>query len=132
LAVDGDWSSFGSQSEADQSLCNSLCFWCGIDTGRIDQLFRQSALMRDKWNREDYRTNTINNAISATNHHYNRRKSPIVAAKNDTPWRNKNMPPSWYIAETAPAVKFNSDLFVSFVWLSVFGFAPVDNCFRWL
>ena len=38
-----------SHSEADMSLCMILAFWCGGDAEQIDRIFRQSALMRDKW-----------------------------------------------------------------------------------
>ena len=46
----GDWSShYDSQSVADLALCSHLAFWTGADTGRMDSLFRQSSLYRDKW-----------------------------------------------------------------------------------
>ena len=38
-----------SRSEADLALCSLLAFWCGPDPDRVDRLFRQSGLMRDKW-----------------------------------------------------------------------------------
>ena len=66
LLWNGDTSTYPSHSEADQALCNLLAFWTGNDPGRIEQLFRQSGLMRDKWERQDYRDRTINNAIKAT------------------------------------------------------------------
>lgn len=61
----GDWSSagYGSQSEADLSLCLILAFWTACDPDQIDRIFRSSGLYRDKWDRDDYRTNTIQNAI---------------------------------------------------------------------
>jgi putative DNA primase/helicase len=46
----GDVTGHGSHSEADQALCNLLAFWTGADAGRMDRLFRQSGLMREKWN----------------------------------------------------------------------------------
>jgi hypothetical protein len=39
----------GDDSAADLALCNLLAFWTGCDASRIDRLFRQSALKRDKW-----------------------------------------------------------------------------------
>lgn len=64
---DGDFSGYQSQSEADISLCNSLAFWTGRDAARMDRLFRQSGLMRDKWDRRQsgstYGAITIENAI---------------------------------------------------------------------
>lgn len=53
-----------SHSEADAALCTMLAFWCGGDTEQMDRLFRQSALMRDKWERDDYRTATLTKAVA--------------------------------------------------------------------
>ena len=39
----------GDASAADLALCSHLAFWCGGDMMRIDRLFRQSGLYRDKW-----------------------------------------------------------------------------------
>lgn len=47
----GDWSGHPSQSEADLALCDSLAFWTGGDAARVDSLFRQSGLMREKWDK---------------------------------------------------------------------------------
>ena len=46
---DGDWSKYPSQSEGDAAFCCHLAFWFGKDQERIDRLFRQSKLMRVKW-----------------------------------------------------------------------------------
>jgi len=47
----GDLSAYGDDhSAADLALCNDLAYWCGPNSAsQIDRLFRQSALMRDKW-----------------------------------------------------------------------------------
>lgn len=66
----GDISSYSSHSEADQALCNLLAFWTGPDAARIDALFRQSGLFRDKWEREDYRTRTIRKALDGRTEFY--------------------------------------------------------------
>ena len=52
------------------ALCCHLAFWTGRDAGRIDALFRQSALYRDKWERDDYRQETIARAIEQTQDTY--------------------------------------------------------------
>jgi primase-polymerase (primpol)-like protein len=60
----GDVSGYTSASEADLALCSHLAFWCGGDTARIDALFRQSGLCRErKWQRQDYRARTISKAL---------------------------------------------------------------------
>lgn len=59
-----------SPSEADLALCSVLAFWCGGDTDQMDRLFRQSGLMRDKWEREDYRIATLNKAVTTTKEFY--------------------------------------------------------------
>lgn len=66
----GDTSGYTSHSEADQALCNLLAFWTGRDPDRIDRLFRQSGLYREKWEREDYRRQTIEKAIAGTSDVY--------------------------------------------------------------
>ena len=45
----GDTSAYASASEGDLALGVLLAFWTQKDAARIDRLFRQSALMRDKW-----------------------------------------------------------------------------------
>lgn len=64
---DGDTSSYPSHSEADLALCMILAFWCGGDLDQMDRLFRESGLMRDKWDRAQsgstYGAITLNNAV---------------------------------------------------------------------
>ena len=60
----GDWNEYGSHSEADLALCSRLAFWTDGNKSRIDSLFRASGLYRDKWNRNDYRKRTIDQACS--------------------------------------------------------------------
>ena len=66
----GDYSAYGSQSEADLALVNYLAFWCGPDPARIDQLFRSSGLFRDKWDRQDYRDRTIDKVLDGKTEFY--------------------------------------------------------------
>jgi primase-polymerase (primpol)-like protein len=67
----GDTSDYPSHSEADQALCNMLAFWTGGDKQRIERLFNQSGLVRDKWrDREDYRDCTTQNAIQDCSSYY--------------------------------------------------------------
>lgn len=61
----GDFSEYNSQSEADAALCAMIAFRTGPDPEAIDEIFRGSALFRDKWNRDDYRTSTIEAGIEA-------------------------------------------------------------------
>lgn len=60
----GDRSGYASDSEADLTLCSMLAFWVGTDEGRTASLFTRSGLMREKWNREDYRRRTIARALA--------------------------------------------------------------------
>ncbi len=51
----GQWQNdYPSQSEADLALCNKLAFWTGKDAGQMDALFRQSGLMRSKWDEKHF------------------------------------------------------------------------------
>lgn len=47
--MSGEINGYPSQSEAEQALCFHLAFWTGRDAERMDGLFRQSALLREKW-----------------------------------------------------------------------------------
>ena len=47
------------RSEADRALAQHLAFWTGCDCERMLRLMRQSALVRDKWERDDYMQRTI-------------------------------------------------------------------------
>ncbi|MBS6028010.1 MAG: DUF4368 domain-containing protein [Negativicoccus succinicivorans] len=44
-----DITRYKSQSEADAALVSILAFWCSGDKAQMDRLFRQSGLMREKW-----------------------------------------------------------------------------------
>ena len=45
----GDTSAYGSHSEADFALCSNLAFWTQCRAEQMDRLFRQSGLIRPKW-----------------------------------------------------------------------------------
>jgi len=75
----GDTSGYGSHSEADLALCGMLAFWIGEDPTRIDSLFRQSGLYRKKWDRNDYRSRTIAEALSGKTEFYKAPKTVKLA-----------------------------------------------------
>jgi len=64
----GNTSGYPSQSEADQALVNHLAFWTGGDRQRIDSLFRDSGLYREKWDADrgnrTYGERTIDTALA--------------------------------------------------------------------
>lgn len=64
----GDITGYKSHSEADVALCNALAWWTNGNADRVDHLFRQSGLMREKWDRptagSTYGAITIQNAVS--------------------------------------------------------------------
>jgi hypothetical protein len=72
----GDIHGYDSQSEADMALCCLLAFWTGGDATRMDQLFRRSGLIRQKWDDQHfadgatYGERTIERAISTTTDFY--------------------------------------------------------------
>src|SRR5262245_107382 len=71
----GDWSGYPSRSEADLALCGHLAFWTRRDAARMDQLFRASGLMRDKWDERrggaTYGAQTIALALESPSPCYN-------------------------------------------------------------
>lgn len=83
----GDTSAHGGDdSAADLALCNLLAFWTDRDSDRIDRLFRQSGLMRGKWDtrrgESTYGAATIAKAIESTRETYSgRRPEPTTTAR---------------------------------------------------
>jgi putative DNA primase/helicase len=65
----GDINGYPSHSEADLALCRELAFWTQ-DREQIDRLLRRSGLMREKWERADYRNGTITKAIESAHEHW--------------------------------------------------------------
>lgn len=69
LYEDGDLSDHeGDHSRADQALCNHLVYWFKGDLDLTDQAFRESKLMRAKWDRSagggmTYGERTLRNAL---------------------------------------------------------------------
>lgn len=69
----GNISGYGSQSEAEQAFCSLLAFYTQ-DPEQIDSIVRNSGLYRDKWDRADYREETINKALDGITATYNPEK----------------------------------------------------------
>jgi len=75
----GDTSGYSSDSSAaDLALCGMLAYWTAGDVDRIDRLFRQSGLMRDKWDSQrgetTYGALTIEKAVADCTQVYSGRK----------------------------------------------------------
>jgi hypothetical protein len=68
-------------SSADLALCDLLAFWTRRDAERIDTLFRQSKLMRPKWERDSYREPTITKAIELCGEVYTEPKATERASE---------------------------------------------------
>jgi primase-polymerase (primpol)-like protein len=72
----GNTGGYESNSEADMALCCLLAFWSGGNQRQIDRLFRQSGLLREKWDEvhfadgSTYGEKTIDRAISNTSEFY--------------------------------------------------------------
>lgn len=67
---------YDSHSEADLALCSYLSFWTGGDKKQMDRLFRDSGLMRAKWdnvhssNGDTYGDMTIDKAVRTCSDFY--------------------------------------------------------------
>jgi len=72
-----------SHSEADMALAEILAFWCGGDLEQMDRLFRQSGLMRDKWDRPQsgstYGWFTLQNAVKTCTAFY----APVITPPSE-------------------------------------------------
>lgn len=126
----GDTSDYPTQngkpdySAADLALCNLLAFWTGRDAARMDRLFRQSGLMRDKWDEmrgaQTYGSMTIQKAIEDTHETYSPNAPTVqarvggdgVATFDDTPGME-----FWYVDDKgeSPTVKIDQSKLVDFL-----------------
>lgn len=64
-------------SSVDASLAQHLAFWTGKNCERMEVLMRESALVREKWDREDYLPRTILRACSLQTDVYGQKTAPI-------------------------------------------------------
>lgn len=73
LFHEGDLTAYDNDhSRADAALCSILCFWCHGKPALIDKVFRQSKLIRNKWDEKrqgskTYGELTIENALKVWN-----------------------------------------------------------------
>lgn len=103
--MNGGWekdTSYSSQSEADLAFANMLAFWCGRDFSKMDSLFRQSSLMREKWDEKrggaTYGEATLNRAIHDTMEIYTPKREPLkydLAFLENKKKTNEHPPRSW-------------------------------------
>lgn len=96
----GNTAGYPSHSEADAALCSLLAFWTGGDAGRVDSLFRQSGLLRPKWDERHsadatYGAMTIAHALRGITQFYdgNGRQPPDVSYAQAEPADAE--PPAW-------------------------------------
>ena len=76
----GDTTNYnGDDSAADLALCNLLAFWTANNAERIDRLFRQSGLLRAKWDEQHgektYGELTVAKAIASNRSTYSGQRS---------------------------------------------------------
>ena len=102
LFDDGEIPARKTQSEADAALCAMIAFRAGPNPELIDSIFRQSALYRNKWDREDYASRTIEAGIEACHGNFH----PAVR-------RDPAMPPFIIIKKGKPSV--SSTMLASYV-----------------
>lgn len=84
----GQWEDlYDSQSDADMALVSMLAFWCGNVEEQIDRIFRESGLMREKWDRHTgdstYGQITIRNAVSSNSTIYTPVRDATTSAEDE-------------------------------------------------
>jgi hypothetical protein len=93
---EGRWEdNYASQSEADMALCRKLAFWTGKNKEQMDRLFRQSKLMRGKWDAvhhasgATYGGETLDKAIEAVTDDYSSENGSSVFEYEGRYFRDK-------------------------------------------
>lgn len=122
----GDISGYNNDhSSADQAFCNHLAFYTGNDPERMDRMFRQSGLMRPKWDRrarsgELYGQGTIARAIAATREMYKGRSQSSNGSEGNNMYTNgrvapempgymNDIPPAWEGVDSVDHVQDDAD-----------------------
>lgn len=103
LFMQGGWEKlYTSHSEADLAFANDLAFWTGKNFQKMDTIFRNSSLMRDKWDEKrgatTYGIATLNKAINDTVNTFNSRDAEAenVYGFNKVSESKEKVPPrSW-------------------------------------
>ncbi|WP_282801235.1 phage/plasmid primase, P4 family [Secundilactobacillus kimchicus] len=80
--MNGGWEKlYASQSEADLAFANDLAFWTGRDFAKMDAIYRESSLMRPKWDEKHGKTTygvaTLNKAINETHNVFSQKREPL-------------------------------------------------------
>lgn len=122
----GEWQGlYSSQSEADLALCNSLAYWFDRDPQAIDRNFRASGLYREKWEREDYMTTTIQKAVARVGTTFTEWKAQQDRIRQEQNEKLKNDPVLVKIRELDPITneKYSGGDDISFgcLFADVFG-----------
>lgn len=84
-----DYPEYTSQSEADIAFMNMLAFWAARDFQQMDRIYRQSGLMRDKWDekreKSTYGAGLINKTINEVANVYKptQKKEPLKYSFGD-------------------------------------------------
>lgn len=104
----GDSVDYESHSEADIALCNMLAFWTNRNPAQMDRLFRNSGLMRPKWDEihgpDTYGNITIQNAIDTAMEGYGDKSAKpsivqhleVISARD---LQKANLPPVKFLVE---------------------------------
>lgn len=130
LFMDGGWEQFyPSHSEADLAFANDLAFWTGRDFEQMDTIFRESNLMRPKYDSKRGKTTygiaLLNKAITETSDIFNPDNKPVFNydmsfLKNNK--QDKKKPPrSW--DDMGNALRFMD------AYGENFKYSYVDKCF---
>lgn len=101
----GQIEGYESQSSADLALCNHLAYWANGDKGLMDKMFRESALYREKWERDDYRNWTLDKALENF--------TPYVPNNNYSNSRNHSLQSNnnvWATDENGQIIEANEQL----------------------
>lgn len=92
----GSTNGYSSHSEADMALCCHLAFWTGGDPDQMDRLFRDSGLIREKWDEvhfadgSTYGEKTISRAIERVSEYYTPTDTQIETGIGSTETRTQD------------------------------------------
>jgi hypothetical protein len=82
---------------------NNLAFYTGNNAAQMDRIYRSGAMMRDKWNREDYRQRTLDKAMAGCTTFYDSKHNQSVTFISDVDF-NDVSDPNNFIGQLEPEI----------------------------
>lgn len=110
----GNIARYTSHSEADAAFCCLLAYWSQKNPVQMDRMFRQSGLMRAKWDEQrgdrTYGERTIQNTIAMVENTYNNENDDALTTTDTSAQTTESTKPTIEDVKTVVSVEFDEKM----------------------